>query len=269
MNGFGKWVGAAAIVLLAVGCKKHTLGPDEVDTSVPPPKSANEPAGFTPVANRGFNALEEDNWIYGGDPNAYRKMDAADAPQSRPAIARITMPAGFASGGTPVFLERNIKSNDHIYVNAYFRISENWKKNRITDMLIALWAGGQPRAYLGWRADADGNGMHPTALITTEKGEGGSLWLDPNLNTSLVVRPGVWHHLEVEIQSSMGNTGRFVLWIDNVKIASYDNVPFNLVDQNRHWDMVQVGPAWGGLTEPLDQTQWLDMDHVYLSAKTL
>jgi len=269
MNGIGKWVGAAAVVLLAMGCKKHTLGPEEVDTSVPPPKSVNEPAGFTAVANRGFKALDEDNWIYGGDPNAFKTMDDANAPQSRPSIARITMPAGFKSGGSPVHLERNLKNSDHMYVNMYFRVSENWKHNDIADMLIALWAGDQPRLYLGWRADADGNGMHPTALLSTDKVEGGSLWLDPNLNTTFVVHPGQWHHLEVEIQAVTGSTGRFVVWIDNTKITSYDNVPYNIIEQNRHWDIVQLGPSWGGLTDPLNQTQSIDFDHIYVSAKTL
>lgn len=270
MRSTSKWWAVAVLGVLVGGCKSHTLGPDEVDTSVPTPTSGNEPAGFTPVANRGFAALEEDNWIWGGEQNAYKEMNDAAAPQSSPSIGRVTMPAGFASGGSPIRLERNIKPSDHVYLNAWFKMSDNWKINSIADALVTLWAGDQPRFFWGWRADSVGQGIHPTALVSTDKVAGGSLWLDANVVKDVNLTVGQWHHLEIELQSVAGTQGlgRYVCWLDGTKIASYDDVPFGVVEQGRHWDIVSLGTQWGGLTKPLDQTQSLDLDHIYMSAKT-
>ena len=256
---------------LGMGCKSHTLGPDEVDTSVPKPTSPNEPVGFTPVANRGFNALIEDNWTWGGVQSAYKDMSDAAAPQSSPKIARVTIPQGFTAGGSPIRLERNIKPSDHIYAAAWFRLSETYQINSIADALITLWAGDQPHFFWGWRQDSTGQGIHPTALVSTTKVPGGSLWLDANIAKDLTISRGAWHHVELEIESAAGTQGlgRFICWLDGTKIASYDDVPFGFVEQGRHWAIVQLGAAWGGLTKPLDQTQWIEMDHVYLSDKPL
>src|SRR5689334_21409382 len=122
MRSASKWYAVTLAGTLVMGCRAHVLGPDEVDNSVPQPTSGNEPAGFTPVANRGFNALAEDNWTWTGEPNAYQEMSETSAPQSPPAIARITMPQGSAAGGSPIRLERNIKPSDHVYLNAWFRL---------------------------------------------------------------------------------------------------------------------------------------------------
>jgi hypothetical protein len=258
-------------VSLMLGCKAHTLGPDEVDLSVPKPTSPNEPAGFTPVANRAFSALDEDNWTWGGIQDSYKEMSDQAAPESPAGIGRITQPQGFAAGGSPIRLERNIKPSDHVYLNAYFRLSANYEINSIADALVSLWAGDQPHVFWGWRVDSTGTGIHPTALVSTTKVQGGSLWLDANIVKDVTISKGGWHHVEVELESAAGTSGlgRYVCWLDGTKIASYDDVPFGLVEQGKHWDIVQLGAAWGGITKPLDQTQYIELDHVYMSDKPL
>ena len=260
--------GAVALCLLAVGCKGDSLDPNDpnsVDTSVPKPTSNNEPPGFTPVANRGFTHLEEDNWIWGGEQSAYQEMNDAGAPQSPSPIGRVTMPAGFPSGGSPIHFERNIRPSDHVYLNTWFRLSSNWQSNPIADALIAFWAGDQPRIYWGLRPDSTG-AIHPAAEIVTDKVPGGDLWLDPN-QQNVTVSLGAWHHVELEIQSvaNSDGTGKFVCWFDGTLVALYNNVPYDVVPQGRHWQMLQVGPAWGGITQPLNQNQTLDFDHLYAS----
>lgn len=269
MREMTKWYLVAALMVAVAGCK-HPLGPDEVDTANKP-TSTNEPTGFTPVANRGFNNLEEDNWIYGGPSSAYAEMKDDAAPQSKPAIGRITIPQGFGSGQSPLHFERQIKPSDHFYVNMWFRVSDNWEHNQINDGLIALWAGGQPRIYWGWRADSTGQGMHPTVMVSTDEVETNSLWLDPNVVKEATITRGTWHHVEFEVETSAGTSGlgRYVCWLDGTKIASYDNVPFGYLKHGWHWEMLQVGPAWGGETKPIDQSQSIDFDHFYMSGKTL
>jgi hypothetical protein len=184
-------------------------------------------------------------------------------------IGRITMPAGFPAGGSPIHFERNIRPSDHLYLNFWFRLSDNWKMNPIGNALFALWAGDQPRLFLGWRPDSTGVRMQLSAMAATQMVEGGSLWLDANLAPDMNLSRGAWHHVEVEVQSGMGNTGRFVTWLDGVKVASHGNVPYGVLEQGRHWAIMQVGPAWGGITDPLDVTQTLDIDHIYASNKPL
>ena len=260
---------ALAALVLVTACKKGPLQPDEVEMSVPKPTSDNEPAGFTPVANRGFSQLDEDNWIWGGDRNASRIMEEATAPQSKPSIIRVTVAAGSESGASPMHFERNIRPSDHVYVNFWFRLSANWKVNPIGDALIAFWAGDQPRLFFGWRPDESGQRMLPTLMVTSQLVEGGSRWLDPNLVTDLNMSMGTWHHVELELESRAGATGRLVCWFDGVKVTSYEDVPYGVVEQSRHWAIMQVGPSWGGLTQPLDNTQTIDLDHIYASAKPL
>ncbi len=257
---------AMTMAVVSLSCK-HPLKPDEVDTSVPQPASANEPAGFKPIANRGFLNLVEDNWIWGGDLSAWALRSEPDAPQSKPSVARITLPAGFASGASPVHLERNLRENDHFYLNTWIRVSDNWKPNQIQDAMMAIWGGGKPRIFWGWRPDSTGERKMPNALILTEGVPGGSLWLDPNVVKDAAIKVNQWHHIEIEVRTTGGTNGngRFVCWLDGVKISSYDDVPYGLPAGQR-WAMIQVGPTWGGLTEPLDQSQWVEFDHLYMSA---
>src|SRR6185503_10566584 len=93
------------------------------------PSSTNEPSGFTPIANREFKALTEDHWIYGGDGNAVKFVDDQTAPQSKPSVGDITIPAGFSSGASPVNFERTIRDSDHLYANYWFKVSEKWEYN--------------------------------------------------------------------------------------------------------------------------------------------
>ena len=107
--------------------------------------------------------------------------------------------------------------------------------------------------------------MHPAALVSTSEVEGGSVWLDANLVPDVTISRGVWHHVEVLIDSN----GKYESWLDGTKIASYDNVPYGVLKEDRHWGLIQVGPAWGGLTPPLEQTQDVDFDHLYISGKPI
>jgi hypothetical protein len=247
--------------MLTVSCKFLPFGLG--GSSTPKPTSPNEPSDFQEVANRGFDNLTEDNWIYGGDATAYAEMSDNSSPESPPSVGRVTMLAGQESGASPVHFERNFDQTDAVYVHAYFRVSNNWQRNPIDDGLITLWAGDQPRIFWGWRGDESDSTMHPAALVTTPSADGGSLWLDPNVVPNATISRGAWHNVEILIDSK----GTYTMWLDNVKIAAYDNVPYHVLEEDRHWDIAMVGPAWGGLTPPLDQQQTVDFDHYYMSAR--
>jgi hypothetical protein len=248
------------LLLLTMSCKFLPFG---LGKSVPQPTSQNEPADLQKLANRPYDNLTEDNWIFGGDQGAYLQMDDASAPFSPTHIGRVTIPKGFESGASPIHFEKNLSPSDRVYVHAYFRLSDNWQRNPIDDGLVNLWAGDQPRIYWGWRGDQSDNTMHPAALVSTPSADGGSVWLDANLVQGLTISRGAWHNVEFLIDSK----GTYDCWLDGTKIAHYDNVPYHVLEEGRHWDLIQVGPAWGGLTPPLDQSQTVDFDHVYVSGK--
>ena len=248
------------LLMLTVSCKFLPFG---LGDSTPKPNTQNEPSGFKEQANRGFDNLTENDWIYGGDASAYAELNDDAAPESKPHIGRVTMLAGMQSGASPIHFERNFDPSDAVYVNTFFRVSDNFQRNPIADALIAFWAGDEPRLFWGWRGDESDGTMHPAALVSSPSLPGGSLWLDANLVPDAKISRGAWHNVEVLIDSK----GTYAMWLDGVKIASYDNVPYGVLEEGRHWDIAMVGPAWGGLTPPLDQTQTVDFDHFYMSAK--
>src|SRR5205814_2675420 len=78
------------LMMLTMSCKflPFGLGGD----STPKPPSPHEPSGFDEVANRGFDNLTENDWIFGGDATAYAELNDDAAPESKPHIGRVTMP---------------------------------------------------------------------------------------------------------------------------------------------------------------------------------
>lgn len=263
-------LGMILVATAASACRDLPQAPDvgglRPSWSLAPADRAHEPHGFVRITERGFDAFQEDGWLWGGRPALYSTVTVPTAPRSAEHVGRQTFPTGFAGGSSPVVLERGFPGTRDIYVTFWFRVSDAWQGHPVYNNVIRLWIAGQPRFYWGFHG-ADDQPLRPRAAIqATPTPPDGARWFDPNVMSAAVVR-GQWHRVELVIRTnSAGNAdGQYHCWLDGVKVAEYRDVLYVGPGEGREWIGIQWAPSWGGLGGTVAHEQWMDMDHLYVS----
>jgi hypothetical protein len=227
----------------------------------------NQPAGFTPITERLFNAAVEDGWIAS---TSLSIVADATAPKSPSAVGQMTYPAGTTGGGAgsdPGYAERYIAGLGYtrLYVSFWVKLSSDWQGN-LTSVNKVAYVNVHDKPVVFPIVQGIGSGGLHTAIGLQDIPIVGAQYMEPNLTDVEIVR-GQWHRWEVVLVVNSGDAadGELHWWIDGVKVGEYRNILYGTSAQGKIWQYLYWRPIWGGQGDVLLQTQYMWMDHFYAS----
>ena len=247
------------------GCSSN-MGPSPIAQRRP--DWPNEPAGFTPITEWGFDEAvplsgdEPFMGIPGWSAVSYglvltrgkaELVTDSSAPFSPPNVFDFIYPADMLEGTAPATVYFNDFTSTDIYAAFWWKASSPFDLGPNGNKIAFFFNGG-------------GSGGGQQFLILKPDGRlhvlpeypGDYRWRVPNVNATNV-RLGVWH--QIEWHSNL-RSGTLEWWLDNVLQGRYTDV------RNSHpFDMFQISPTWGGNSGARKrQTDHYWFDHVRLSA---
>ena len=231
----------------------------------PPPGSSNEPSGMTTIADRAFNSLQEGSWYT--DTKLSIVQDAT-APKSPSGVLRASYPAGFAGGTSAGPAELQFTGYKTLYMSYWAKYSANWQgHNTGINKHCYVWVT-ENGGYTPFVMEAEGSGSGPLKprpiLQRMIVGDGP---YEPNLVPSATITRDKWFHVEVVIVGNSAGTadGTMDIYLDGVHVTSVSRLQWS--SGATRFYIFQFYPVWGGIGDTVDNDQWFEWDHVYLSGK--
>lgn len=262
-------ISATAIIATATCCGTGTTSVDggQSQTVAHP----NEPAGFTEITARNFDAVREEGWVVEG--SRIDVVSDASSPVEDP-VGRMTFPSGWTAGYAPSDTYYQFPSGtlpSSLYVAFWFKVSSNWQHNPIVDKIIyagddSYWNRGDP-FLMGLVGPDSGHLRFQLRAQATPSGE--INW--PENVGHVSVLPGEWHFVEMLLvmnSSGTASDGEVHLWVDGTQTTSRTDVRWEDGTGNRTWSYVSWYPIWGGMEGgPTTVTMYQYMDGFYASGR--
>lgn len=242
---------------------------------------ANEPAGFTPLTDRGFNSITEDGWglvAASGSVTNLSVVTDTTAPHSPPNVGRVRYPVGFAGGGEPCNAYRQALGRK-LYFCKSFMFSSNWQGHpTLTNKIMHyhLDSNSKNKIFtLGYGSGSDPllpafglQGLASSYNFNAQGGAGGTQatgWCLPNQGKPAQLTRGKYATWEAVMDlGTPGNAdGSIQWWIDGVLVGSYVNIP--LVVTTNSYTQLEWAPTWGGVGSNIASEQYQSIDHYYAS----
>ena len=220
----------------------------------------HQPAGYSKITDRLFNAANEDGWK---SSSGLTVESDASAPLSPNGVLKVTYPAGFGGGYSPIWSDKNISSLGYrkLYVSFSVKLSSNWQGHKSgTNKIGFLWLDGHPGIFFNARGSGSGT-LEPT--VSMQGTPQGAANLVPNVGNNPVKR-GQWQKWEAVIllNGSGQSNGEIHLWVDGVKVGEYKGL--NLTSGGG-FETLTWRPIWGGGDDTVQSTQYMWMDHYFAS----
>jgi uncharacterized protein YjdB len=239
----------------------------------PPPGGSNEPTGLTAISDRPFNSTTstytagEDGWWDNDNGGGMTIVQDATAPKSPSSVGRMNYPAGFSGGNSPGSVERQVNVTT-LYVATWVKFSSNWQSHPSgVNKILHLWINGANRLVItaaGYVSDGP-----LTARISLQGISAGGNNSDGSgtYESNAQFIRGQWHKIEViaVANTSGAANGSVKLYIDGVLATSCSGIAF--VSGSANWDLAMWSPTWGGAGATVAATQYMEMDHIYLSGQ--
>jgi hypothetical protein len=231
----------------------------------------NEPAGFTELTKHYFNTVEN---VDGAGSGLWHTSDAAPfaivqdstALRSPPNVAQFTYPAGFQAGSAPGHVDFDLPPGySQVYLSLYMKLSPNFQGHSSeTNKVLYLWINDDPAVFLS----NQGSGR-TTPLLPTVRYQGAfdsRAYFGQNVGTPQAMTRGQWRRWEVLLSANTPGQrdGVIRFWIDGQKVGEYTDVYFR--DATNAWQYLYLQPIWGGIGGSVTATQYLWVDHLYVSA---
>jgi Bacterial Ig-like domain (group 2) len=241
---------------------------DTVQVSVTP---TNEPAGFTELTEHYFNTVKNTDGAGSGlwhtsDPTPFTIVQDTAALRSPPNVAQFTYPAGFQAGSAPGHVDFDLPPGySQVYLSLYMKLSSNFEgQSSETNKVLYLWINDDPAVFLS----NQGSGT-TTPLIPTVRYQGAfdsRAYFRQNIGMPLAMTRGQWRRWEVLLSANTPGQrdGVIRFWIDGQKVGEYTDVYFR--DTTNAWQYLYLQPIWGGIGGSVTATQYLWVDHLYVSA---
>lgn len=234
----------------------------------------NEPAGFTVISDRAFNADGENGWSANTDAGGnFSIVTDATAPRSPSNVGQANYPVGFSLvGNDPIDTHIGVSSYNYtqLYMSFWVKLSNPWQPGAAaTNKIGFVWCASQARVYTRFA----GSSFPMEAQICIQSTPSGTQNLSANI-TSTPLQMSTWYHWEVLLQ--MNTAGNFDgvarWWVDGVEQGNYTNIGFVSSGESHIWGAGGDGVSWkpilggagsGSLT--VAQNMWID--HWYVSGK--
>ena len=270
VSGSGLVTGLVAGNATITATSEGQNGSAALTVSVLPPTQLwpNEPAGFTTVVNRPFDAVAELGW---GASSLLTVVTDLTAPKSAPLVGQITFPAGFGGGFEPAATWTDgvdSRGFTRMYLSFWVKLSSNWQgHNSGVNKIGFVWMHDNPVVYFSEQGSGSGN---LEAQLRLQNTPAPARNLTPNLAAVSLTR-GQWHRWEVVIVANTGDqaNGEAHWWIDGVKVGEYTDVLYGSSAQPKAWGGPEISwmPIWGGIGDTVAQTMYMWMDHMYISGR--
>src|SRR2546425_4460239 len=93
--------------------------------------------------------------------------------------------------------------------------------------------------------------------------------LEPNVDRSLVMTVGPWHHVELlmELNKLGVANGRLNLWVDDKRVLDYRDVVYIVPGATSRFEAYKWAPTWGGAGGIRSRSDAIQIDHVYISGR--
>lgn len=252
---------------------------------------ANEPAGFAVLADRNFDALDEDGMVNSAGAANWEIIDAATytpattpggatitapgvSPRGDANVGQIRFPMGFGAGAGPIGINFGTPFSSRgftkLYVDMDFQTSSNWS-GHATGVLKML----MPRHDISGvtnRIIVSPFGRDLTALHTALATQGtivpatSTRYATGTPATAATITRGRWHRWEcLFTNNTPGNTdGRVEVWQDGVKVIDMGGYQFVNTGSHR-WANVTIDPTYGGTGGTVPDLQFVWIDNLYIS----
>jgi len=264
----------------------------DVFVSSTPPAGSNEPAGFTPFAIHRLSEIPVFGRAVGGvlgawyaypqgDPDLTLAVDPA-APESPDTVIMTRFPTGFGGGSAPVDWggwEVNKQRFSKVYVSLWIKIVGPDFENQATGTKAGFIAVGRDPSQganetVFFLANATGHQAIESAFIVQMKMQGipqpnGQITrnLNPNVNGGKLMTAGSWHRWEAvyEVNTMGVANGKFKMWIDGVMTHNYSDVTYITPSTPNLFAAWKWNPTWGGSGGTRTRTDYIMVDHLYIS----
>lgn len=261
-NPSGRSLACVALMLGASTCGSDRLGP-----IVSGPD--HEPPGFTVLTDHPFNTVKNTDGAGIGTWSGSGGFDIVQdptAPKSPPNVAQFTYPAGFQAGSAPGHIEFDLPPNiSQLYLSLYMKLSANFEgQSSETNKVGFVWILDHPAVFLSNQGAGTGVPLYPTLRYQGPCCDTRA-YFRQNVGTEQAMTRGQWRRWEVVlIANTPGKKdGVMRFWIDGQKVGEYTDVWVR--DTPDTWQYVYLQPIWGGTGGQVTQTQYLWVDHLYVS----
>jgi hypothetical protein len=240
------------------------------DTSLVTVTPTNEPAGYTRFTEHFFNTVTNSDsagtgrW---GSNGGLTIVSDPTAPRSPPNVGQFTYPAGFHAGSAPGSIEfDNLAGASELYLSFWMKLSSNFQgEGSETNKVLFVWVNSQPAVFLS----NEGSGSSPLVPTLRYQGNVDSReYFRQNVGSQQAMTRGVWRRWEVVLIANTGGQANGVMrwWIDGKKVGEYTDVRFRSGAQP--FQYVSLQPIWGGVDGTVASTQYLWIDHLYVSGRS-
>ena len=247
-----------------------------ISTTAPPVTNCtNEPAGMTMVTNTAWDAMplqypkpNADGWTYEYTPEDISIFQDATAPKSPSNVLRTTFPQGMQGGGAPTTIDHALPSGmKTLFVCLWLRRSADWddSHNVGTKHFFVLGNDGT-QFFISFTHDLSDN--HQYHYFGIESPDA-SANLDGYTNFDETPGLGSWHKYEYVFVSNTAGAanGTMTGWRDGVLMMQFNNLKYAKSGQAASWYQLDWSPTFGGGLNPVPHTEYIDVDHFYVSAK--
>ena len=268
-RGLVQAVAAGTATIIATVEGKHgtaaiTVTPDSPPPPPPPPSGGswpNQPTGWTTLNDYDMSALNAGGWlnVYPNDITVGKIAIAVDlfAPASAPSVWQFAYPIGYVGGSAPATEYDHISAPTALYVSFWWKPSNPWQgHSSLVNKLMFIYAG--PSGQVSTNLTIQMYGSHApyeTRMVTEGWGPGG---LNENVGSSTPLALGVWHRLEMLMNSP---AGALQWWVDGVLVGSYTGLSY---PSGGFWSL-EFSPTWGGIGDTKIENDYFWFDHVHAS----
>ena len=238
-----------------------------------PVANSNEPSGFTQLTDRAWDTLRytftAGQWRDANDTD-YTLVVESSAPMSPTGVGQMSYPLGFQGGYAPAWADLGIESagDSSVYVSFWFKLSSNWQGHKSgVNKVGYAWIHDNPAVYFN-AYGADSAALVPR--LGLQGTLGGALNLVPNVDTTITLTRGAWHHWEALLVANTGSNydGEAHWWVDGTKVGEYSNVGYGSATQAKVWQTLTFRPIWGGGADTVSVSGMnIRMDHYYASGR--
>jgi hypothetical protein len=243
-----------------------TCGSDRLGPNAGGP--GHEPAGFVRLTEHPFNTVKNTDsagvgvWSGSGD---FSISQDPTAPVSPPNVAQFTYPAGFQAGSAPGHIEFDVPVNtSQLYISFYMKLSSNFEgQSSETNKVLFAWILNHPAVFLSNQGAGTAVPLEPT--VRYQGAFDSRAYFRQNVGSRQAMTRGRWRRWELLlIANTPGRSdGVIRFWIDGQKVGEYTDVNFR--DTPDTWQYVYLQPIWGGVGGSVQATQYLWVDHLYIS----